>query len=138
MINIFLIEDNLADVALFKHAVQEIIPKFQLKTIRELPELRSVLDNQFSPDKRNNPQLIFSDYFLNAFNAFDILKVVREHPYGQHASVCILSSLDQIEIVDKLYHAGADAFLHKSGDYDHLVSSLRHTITALLRPAHQK
>ena len=136
MINIFLIEDNLADVALFKHAVKEIIPKFKLKAIKNLQEVCSVLEEDFSPEQSNTPKIFFSDYFLNAYNAFDILQAIRENEYGRDAPSCILSSLDQQEIVDKLYKAGANAFVHKSGDFDDLVISLRKVITPFLRPVH--
>lgn len=61
----------------------------------------------------DDPLLILMDYNARPYNAIEILKQLKTHPFKQHIPVIVLSNLASPEYVKECYSLGAVSFIVK-------------------------
>ena len=74
-----------------------------------------VMTQQFSPD------LVVLDYMLPDINGNVVCKTIRENPDLAHIKVLIISGMVNPAEVDKLMKAGADEFIKKPFNIEHVI-----------------
>jgi CheY-like chemotaxis protein len=71
------------------------------------------------------PTLILLDLKLPRMSGFEVLRWIREHDQTSRVPVVIFTSSRERMDIDRAYTLGANAYLLKSVDHEHLVDALR-------------
>ena len=71
------------------------------------------------------PSLVLLDLKLPKMSGFEVLQWIREHEETSRIPVVMFTSSQERSDIDRAYDLGANAYLLKSVDHDHLVESLQ-------------
>jgi CheY-like chemotaxis protein len=92
MRTIFLVEDNAADVDLFRMALEDASVECELVVFEDG---RAIIDHIRRPDSarpRSAPDLIVLDLNLPKSDGLEVLQVIRDTPAFANAAIVVLSS----------------------------------------------
>ena len=77
----------------------------------------------------HEPDLILLDLLMPVMGGQEVLKKLREHPYGERAKVIVLTAMDDIANVGAAYEANISGYITKSETSLHdLVSQVQATL----------
>lgn len=77
----------------------------------------------------HEPDLILLDLLMPVMGGQEVLKKLREHPYGERAKVVVLTAMDDIANVGAAYEANISGYITKSETSLHdLVSQVQATL----------
>jgi len=77
------------------------------------------------------PDLILLDIVMPIMNGHETLQKLRQDPWGQHAKVLMLTSMDDVKNIATAHEGGITDYLIKAhSSLDELVSKVRGTIYA--------
>jgi len=62
----------------------------------------------------HEPDLILLDLLMPVMGGQEVLKKLREHPYGERAKVIVLTAMDDIANVGAAYEANISGYITKS------------------------
>ena len=71
------------------------------------------------------PTLVLLDLKLPKMSGFEVLQWIREHEETSRLPVVMFTSSNERADVDRAYSLGANAYLLKSVDHEHLVDALQ-------------
>lgn len=71
------------------------------------------------------PALVLLDLKLPRMSGFEVLQWIQEHDEISRVPVVMFTSSQERTDIDRAYRLGANAYLLKSVDHDHLVETLR-------------
>ena len=71
------------------------------------------------------PSLILLDLKLPRISGFEVLQWIRERPEVRRVPVVMFTSSQEKADIDRAYELGANAYLVKSVDHEHLVEALK-------------
>lgn len=74
---------------------------------------------------RETPDMIISDLMMPRMNGFELLEAVRQRPQGAVVPFLFLSARDGSEVTSHARSLGADDYLVKPFDNDHLLVAIR-------------
>jgi excisionase family DNA binding protein len=80
--------------------------------------------------RRFNPDAMILDYLLPDINGNVVLAAVRKDPELAHIKIILVSGVVNQEEVDALLAAGANDFIKKPFDIDHLISRVAELVGA--------
>ena len=106
MPNILIAEDDADDLLLFKEALAEVIPDFNIYHARNGLECVDILKTQ-SPV----PDVIFLDMSMPLLNGLQCLENIKEQRHLKNIPVIMLSTSDLMHDVDASYKNGATLYL---------------------------
>lgn len=106
---IVLVEDNPADILLFKKALQEKGIAFELTCFEDGEEAL----NRLSEKERNRPDIILLDMNLPMFDGGEVLARIRSIPTLNRIPVAILTSSESPADRDRTSMLGADRYINK-------------------------
>jgi CheY-like chemotaxis protein len=89
LIHILLIEDSLADIALFREALKEVAIPRQLSVLKQTSEIEAFVALAKSAAATACPHMIILDYFLNRMEVAEILARVRSLPGYERVPVIL-------------------------------------------------
>ncbi len=92
MSTIFLVEDNRADVELFRMALQDARADCDLIVFEDGPELLEHIRGADSSNPQSWPDLLVLDLNLPKTNGAELLEIVRQTPACAKVPVAVLSS----------------------------------------------
>lgn len=112
---IVIVEDNPADVLLFKealafHGIEADITHFP-DGLAAVTALESEQDVWRPP-----PDIVFLDLNLPRLNGFEVLRMLRDTDQGSHVRVVIFTSSQAPADIEKAHTLRADRFLRKPTD----------------------
>lgn len=122
---IFVIEDNPADIRLVMEAFREQPTRSRLTFARDGIHALEVLRPSSGVRKDQLPDLIILDLNLPGKSGFEILSVIKSHKDLRHMPVVVLSSSHNSEDIKKAYDLHANCYVTKPVDLDPFISLMR-------------
>jgi len=110
-----LVVDDDPDIVEMLVDLLEADGRFEVKTARTGYDA-GVMTQQFRPD------VIILDYMLPDINGNVVLETIKKNPELSHIKVLLVSGVVNPEEVQALLAAGADGFIKKPFDIDHLIN----------------
>ena len=89
---ILVIEDNLADVFLFRHAFDELDEPYLLEVLADGEAALAFVAEHRSGARKPDPCVILLDLHLPKYNGIEVLKAIRVEPPLSHIHVVVLTS----------------------------------------------
>ncbi|HLH03417.1 MAG TPA: response regulator [Bryobacteraceae bacterium] len=120
-IDIFIAEDNPADVRLIEEALRDMQPP---PAVRVACDGEQVLQCLLEPVKPA-PALLFLDLHLPKTDSREVLRRVREQQRLRDTAVVVLSSSEVEDLMREAYSLGADCYLSKPSDLDEFLRTIR-------------
>jgi len=125
---ILLAEDDPDDVFLFRRALHEANFNTRLWVACDGQEAIDYLERQgaFSEMTGNSsPSLMLLDLGIPYKDGFEVLRWVRQQPGLKRLVVIVLSSVEEIEDINRAYDLGANSYLVKPGSFSGLVDLVK-------------
>ena len=118
---ILLVEDNPADIRLFKEAFKESNFENEFYSVKNSSEANNFLNRQEKYTDVHKPDIILLDINIPPTGGFDVLKKVKEHDHLKLIPVIIISASRNERDMLCAYHYHANAFIVKPSDYDSFI-----------------
>ncbi len=80
--------------------------------------------------QQRKPDIVMLDVMMPEQNGFDVCTALRRLPEGKHTPVLMITSLDDVESIDRAYQAGATDFVTKPFNWPLLCHRLRYMLRA--------
>jgi CheY-like chemotaxis protein len=120
------VEDSPDDVLLIGRAIRKagLEPPALVRDGREAVEYLSGSGPYADRSMYPFPTLVLLDIKLPKVSGFEVLHWIREHEETSRLPVVMFTSSKERSDVDRAYALGANAYLLKSVDHEHLVETL--------------
>jgi CheY-like chemotaxis protein len=115
-LDIVLIEDTAADVALFRHALTACALSCQLTVLTQRSDVETFVRQAASSLRVSHPQLIIADCLIPGMEAEEILAALRTVSAYHHVPVILFSSLEEADGQRRSAQCGATGFVRKPGE----------------------
>ena len=113
---ILLVEDNVLDADLIRHAIQKTEAAVSLDVARDGEEALFFLSRW--EQGSSTPIVILLDLKLPKLSGLEVLSVLKTHPRYRILPVVVLTSSNLSDDILKAYELGANSYILKSIDYD--------------------
>ena len=123
MNNLILVEDNPADAALARIALEPYLTHVQLTHCRDGNELLELL----ATDRPASISAILLDLNMPRMNGFEVLRHCYADPELRHLPIIVFSSSTSHDDVQRCYDLGANAYVAKPMDmatYDSVMRNI--------------
>ena len=80
-------------------------------------------------EKRAIPTMIVSDLMMPNMDGFELLSAVRADPELQRVTSVLLSARSDVSDMQQAFHLGANDYLVKPFDIDHLIGVIRYHLS---------
>jgi diguanylate cyclase (GGDEF)-like protein/PAS domain S-box-containing protein len=80
--------------------------------------------------EEHQPDIVMLDVMMPEQNGFDVCTALRRLPQGKHTPILMITSLDDVESIDRAYQAGATDFVTKPFNWPLLCHRLRYMLRA--------
>jgi CheY-like chemotaxis protein len=132
---ILLIENDDADVFLFRRALSKLDYCGDVRVVGTVSEARSYMENTGSyMDKTyfRRPQLIVSDFRLNGPTALEFVRWLRQDHQETEVPVVVLSGAVRAADLPQITGAGVNELIYKTPDVAALAARLQPILPVLL------
>lgn len=123
--NIYLADDDEDDRIFFQDALSEVCKEVHLTVAKDGVELMDILSLPPSP----LPDVIFLDLNMPAKNGFQCLEEIKKSEFLKHLPIIIFSTTVQEEAVNKVYKGGANFYIRKPDNFNHLKKALKKVLS---------
>jgi chemotaxis family two-component system response regulator Rcp1 len=134
MITIFLVEDNPADVDLFRMALEDACLQCDLVLFEDGRKVIDYIDNGNSAVSQPVPDLLVLDLNLPKNDGLEILQIIRRTASFANVPVLVLSSSSSVRERAKLTSFKIREFMAKPSDLDGYLQ-IGQVVRGLLSPA---
>jgi CheY-like chemotaxis protein len=127
-IDALIIEDNLYDVDLTRHALKDHLLSDRIKAIHDGAEALDYIlcrGTYALRDPRQQPKLILLDLHLPKVGGLEILRRIRANPNTAEIPVVILTHSKEDSNIVEGYKLGANSFLVKRHDFDEFMKAVQ-------------
>jgi CheY-like chemotaxis protein len=125
---ILLVEDNPADVILFKKALNENKEPVDVQAVHAAETVIDLLQNHDTKFDQKLPDLVVLDLSLPKLGGLDLLKSIKKHPILLGLPVVILTNSINISDMVEAYRLGAAGFIQKSVDMEEYIECMQHIV----------
>lgn len=125
---ILLIENDDADVFLFRRALSKLEYRGDVRVVGSVSEARAYMENKGAFEDRNyfrRPQLIVSDFRLSGPTALEFVRWLRQESDAAELPVVILSGAVRAADLPQLTSAGVNELIYKTPDVMALAARLQ-------------
>jgi chemotaxis family two-component system response regulator Rcp1 len=122
--DILLIEDDPADVALFRYALKERALPCQLTILTKRSQVEAFVRQASTATPLFHPRLIIADCHIPVMEPTDIVMAVRTVPAYQRIPVLLFSFLPEAKGQQLSEASGATAFIRKPGELEAFVTTV--------------
>jgi CheY-like chemotaxis protein len=119
---ILLVEDNILDADLIRHAMQKSEANVNLDVARDGEEALLFLKRW--EEGTPTPIVILLDLKLPKVSGLEVLSSLKTHPRYKVLPVVVLTSSNLSEDIQKAYELGANSYILKSIDYDQFANAV--------------
>ncbi|ABG59166.1 response regulator [Cytophaga hutchinsonii] len=123
--NIYLADDDEDDRLFFRDALSEVCKEMRLTIAKDGVELMDILYLPPSP----LPDVIFLDLNMPVKNGFECLEEIKKSELLKHLPIIIFSTTVQEEAVNKVYKEGANFYICKPDNFNHLKKALKKVLS---------
>jgi CheY-like chemotaxis protein len=136
---ILLAEDDADDRMLFAEALQEVNTLSRLTMAKDGVQLMKILEETVPPP----PHVIFLDLNMPRKNGIECLAEIRNDRKLKNIPVVVFSTSSQPEIIDEVYHRGANYYISKPSTFPMLKQAIAYVLaihwhTALSQPSKEE
>ena len=122
------VEDNLADIVLFRETLRSLSLSVELSVATNGEEALQILHRE-SPAASGSPvELILLDLKLPRKSGFEVLAALQHDPERQFIPVVVFSSTANPQEVNRCYELGANAYMVKPLTLDAYVRKIQATV----------
>jgi CheY-like chemotaxis protein len=118
-----LVEDNPADVGMFRFALEQIGAEVNLIVLRDGKEAMDYLSGQTHSEEFNRRTFVVLDLNVPKANGFEVLAFIRADEKLKGLRVVVMSGSSDASEAQHCYAAGADAYFGKPTDLDDIVAT---------------
>lgn len=116
-VNILMVEDNYLDALLTREILSDTDrADYQISTVKDGVEALAYLHGLNGYENAPRPDLIILDLNLPRMNGFDFLARIKKEPELKTIPVCILTTSEAAEDIDKAKELQTDCYLIKPLD----------------------
>jgi len=119
---VLLVEDNVLDADLIRHAIQKKEASVNLDVARDGEEALSFLKRW--EEGNPTPIVILLDLKLPKVSGLEVLNAIKAHPRYKVLPIVILTSSNLSDDIQKAYELGANSYILKSIDYDQFANAV--------------
>lgn len=123
-LHILLVEDNPADVILFRKALNYCGDTVEMEIIHDSETVMKCLQNYNIKFNRTLPDVIVLDLSMPKLSGMELLKSIKKHPKTSKLPVIILTNSINVKDMMESYQQGAAGFIQKSFNLEEYVESL--------------
>jgi two-component system, chemotaxis family, response regulator Rcp1 len=123
-INVLLVEDNPADVALLEEVFLDSMLQYDFSVVRDGEEALRYLKQKTQPATRL-PHLILLDMNLPKINGLEVLKRIKHHPDTRQIPVILLTTSSSKTDILAAYQNYASCYITKPVTLDKLCDCVR-------------
>ena len=126
-IDVLIVEDNLNDVDLTRHALKDHLLSDRIKAIYDGAEALDFIlcrGDYAYRDPRQQPKLILLDLQLPKVGGLEVLRRIRADPNTEDIPVVILTHSQEDSNIVEGYKLGANSFLVKRHDFDEFMKAV--------------
>jgi CheY-like chemotaxis protein len=116
--SILQVEDNPADVRLFKEALGESDTPYSLQTADDGEKALELIFNGYG--RATRPDVIILDLNLPKLSGHEVLRAIKQNKRTRSVPVIVLSSSSARNDVQTAYDPSANCYLQKPNDLDDL------------------
>lgn len=132
---ILFVEDNPADVRLFRQALIDTGARPQITVVDDGEDAADLLFKRGQYAGAKPPDLILLDLNLPKKNGLELLKEIRTHPDLKRIPVIVLTSSASHSDINSAYESGANMYLLKPSNLDEVERLMDTVVMAWLRTA---
>ena len=122
--SIALIEDNPADVILFKKALTECECDIGVQTFHDMDCALDFLHNHDTKFHQKRPDLVVIDLSLPKKDGMELLKTIKKNTTLQKLPVIVLTNSISLKDMVEAYRLGAASFIQKSVDLSEYMETI--------------
>lgn len=119
---VLLVEDNVLDADLIRHAIQKAEANVNLDIARDGEEALNLIKRWEAGSP--TPVVILLDLKLPKLGGLEILSILKTHPKYKVLPVVVLTSSNLSEDIHTAYELGANSYILKSIDYDQFANAV--------------
>jgi len=138
-LHVLLVEDNPADVILFRKALSTLSEQIDLHVIHKAETVSDYLQNYESKYGKSAPELVILDLSLPKIHGLQLLKNIKNNSATISLPVIMLTNSVSRKEMEDAYRYGASGFIQKSvdmGQYmDAIETAMRYWAKAVALPA---
>lgn len=123
-LHILLIEDNPADVILFKKALNACSEQTEIQIVHDSEKAMECIQHYEAKFDRKQPDIIVLDLSMPKLSGMELLKGLKKHPRTLELPVVVLTNSINVKDMLESYRHGAAGFIQKSVDLDEYRDSL--------------
>lgn len=123
-LRILLVEDNPADVILFKKAISACPEPTDVHTIHDAETVMDFLQNHEAKYGRKQPDIVVLDLSMPRLSGMELLKLIKKNPKTLELPVMILTNSINIGDMMESYRQGAAGFIQKSAGMQEYAESM--------------
>lgn len=126
---ILLVEDNPDDVLLIMRAIKRLPFRSRVTLLKDGGE---AFDHLFTEGPSTitisgeHPDLIILDLNLPKINGLDILIRIRNDPKLIAIPICVFTSSEELDDIERCYAAGANVYMYKPFSADKYMENIQH------------
>ncbi|MCF2444047.1 response regulator [Dyadobacter sp. CY345] len=115
---IYIVDDDIDDMLLISEAVNSTDKHIKIVSCENGVELIEKIELASS----EQPSLILLDMNMPKMNGIETLEYIRSNPAFDHIPVVMLSTTDNLNLIESAYKAGVNTFYTKPVNYQDLKS----------------
>lgn len=123
--HIVLADDDEDDRMFFTDAFEELKIQTKVNTYNDGAQLMEYLNNEDSI----LPEILFLDINMPKKNGLECLSEIRANPRFNNIAVAIYSTSSSEEHIEETFVNGANVYIKKPSDFDHLKKILSNVVT---------
>ena len=126
-LNILLADDDTDDCNFFKEALDGLTLSTQLTTVHDGEQLMKLL----TKETNELPSMLFLDLNMPRKNGFECLSEIKLIKKLNQLPIIILSTSFNHDVVNLLYHNGAQYYVPKPAEFSQLKKVIQQTLTLI-------
>lgn len=125
LIEILLIEDNIADIRLITEVLKSFEAPKDIYHVKDGIEAMNFLRQQGEYKNLPKPDIIILDINLPNKSGFEVLKEIKEDEKLKNIPVVVLSTSNSMEDINKSYFLQANCYITKPIELDDFVKAVK-------------